>query len=97
MLQVFKIVTQRWNAMRGCEIHKRGERGRAKFCRATEGDFSFAEKIESKNLGRFVREVASIELSELDQFGRQFERNGFHVSKLAGGAGGPLPPVFFVS
>jgi hypothetical protein len=30
-----------------------------------------------------VRKIISIELSELDQFGGQFERNGFHVFKLA--------------
>jgi hypothetical protein len=30
-----------------------------------------------------VRKVICIQLSEPDQFAGQFERNGFHVSKLA--------------
>ena len=81
MFQVFKIVTERRNAMSGGEIHK-GSKGRfAKFRCATDGNFPFAEKIERKNLARLVRKIISIELSELDQFGGQFERNGF--SKLA--------------
>jgi hypothetical protein len=36
-----------------------------------DGNLSFAEKIERKKLGRLVRKVACIELSQFDQFGGQ--------------------------
>ena len=45
--------------------------------------FSESRNLSRKNLGRLVRKVIRIELSEPDQFGGQFERNGFHVFKLA--------------
>ena len=108
VFQVFKIVTERRNTMSGGENHKGGKRRFTKFRRAADGNFSLAEKIERKNLGRLARKIICIELSGLDQFGGQFERNGFHVCKLADirqlvtsairpVAPAALPTVFFVS